>query len=48
MTAAVTMLEFTADGRELVALASGDRGVRRWHLAALAERLRGLGIDPGY
>ncbi len=46
--APVTMLAFTPDGQELIALASGERGVRRWHLGRLAGRLRELGIDPGY
>jgi WD40 repeat protein len=44
----VTMLAFGPGGEELFALVSGERGVRRSRLDRLAERLRELGIDPGY
>jgi WD40 repeat protein len=47
-TAPVTMLAFTPDGQDLIALAAGERGVRRWRLGRLAERLRDLGIEPGF
>jgi WD40 repeat protein len=47
-TGAVTMLAYSADGTELTSLTSGERGVRRWHLGVLCERLRDLGIEPGF
>jgi serine/threonine protein kinase/WD40 repeat protein len=46
-TGPVAMLTFTPDEEELIALVAGERGVRRWHLGRLAEKLRELGIDPG-
>ncbi|HTK77325.1 MAG TPA: hypothetical protein VL371_18820, partial [Gemmataceae bacterium] len=47
-TGPVTMLTFTPDAEELIALVAGERGVRRWHLGRLADKLRELGIDPGF
>jgi serine/threonine protein kinase/WD40 repeat protein len=47
-TGVVTMLTFTPDEDELIALIAGERGLRRWHLGRLADTLRDLGIDPGF
>ena len=47
-TGPIAMLAFTPDEDELIALVAGERGVRRWHLGRLAEKLRELGIDPGF
>jgi hypothetical protein len=42
------MLAFSPGGEELFALVDGERGARRWRLDRLAERLRDLGIEPGF
>jgi WD40 repeat protein len=44
----VAMLAFDPAGEQLYVLVAGERGVRRWHLGRLAERLREHGIDPGF
>jgi WD40 repeat protein len=47
-TAAVTMLVFTPDGKDLITLADGERGLRRWHLDRLEAELSALGLQaPG-
>ncbi|HTK73846.1 MAG TPA: hypothetical protein VL371_01240 [Gemmataceae bacterium] len=47
-TAAVTMVAFTPDGKDLITLADGERGLRRWHLDRLEAELSALGLDaPG-
>jgi WD40 repeat protein len=47
-TGPVTMLTFTPNEDELIALVAGERGVRRWHLGRLADKLSELGINPGF
>jgi hypothetical protein len=42
------MVAFTPDGKDLITLADGERGLRRWHLDRLEAELSALGLDaPG-
>jgi eukaryotic-like serine/threonine-protein kinase len=43
----VRRMQATPDGRQLLLLVEGERGIRCWHLDALAQEFAELGMDVG-